>query len=215
MKNFEEKYSVSHETFLKLQTYLSLLKEWQEKFNLVSSSSLEDAWNRHFLDSVQLYKYVPETAKTLADMGSGAGFPGMVLAIIANEKTPYLKVTLIESVSKKTMYLKEVSEKTQTKVEIVNGRIEELKNKKFDVLVSRAMSSLDKLLSYALPLCKKETVCIFPKGKKYADELSEAHKKWEFKCKIEPSELSEEGKILIISNLKKKEKRNAKNSSNC
>ena len=215
MKNFEEKYSVSHETFLKLQTYLSLLKDWQEKFNLVSNSSLDDAWNRHFLDSAQLFKYVPETAKTLVDMGTGAGFPGMVLAIIANEKTPYLNVVLVESILKKTMYLKEVAEKTQTKVEIVNGRIEEIKNKKFEVITSRAMTSLDKLLSYAMPFFKKETICIFPKGKKYAEELSEAHKKWQFKCRIEPSEISDEGKILIISNLKKKkEKINAKNISN-
>ena len=114
------------------------------------------------------------------------------------------------------MYLKEVSDKTQTKVEIVNERIENLKNKKFDVITSRAMSSLDKLLLYALPFCKKETICIFPKGKKYAEELSEAHKKWQFKCKIMPNEQSDEGKILIISNLKKKkeEKSNAKNTSN-
>ena len=206
MKNFEEKYSVSHETFLKLQTYNSLLREWQEKFNLVSQSSLEDAWNRHFMDSVQLLKFIPEKAKYLIDFGSGAGFPGMVLAIILREKTPYLKVTLVESIKKKTMYLKEVAEKTQTNVEILNERIEKIKNKKYDVITSRAMSSLENLLTYAKPFCKKETICIFPKGKKYSEELAEARKKWQFKCRIEANEQSSEGKILIVSNIKEKEK---------
>jgi len=213
MKNFEKKYSVSHETFLNLQTYLSLLMEWQKRFNLVSQSSLEEAWNRHFMDSVQLLKFVPENAKSLVDFGSGAGFPGMVLAIIFKEKTPYLKTTLVESIKKKTMYLKEVAEKTQTDVEILNKRIEEIKNRKYDVITSRAMTSLEKLLSYAKPFCKKETVCIFPKGKNYAEELAEAHKKWQFECRIEASEQSSEGKILIISNIKKKEKKDAKNLS--
>ena len=128
MENFEKKYNVSHETFLSLQNYLSLLIEWQKKINLVSASSLKDAWNRHFEDSVQLFKYVPLGAKSLADFGSGAGFPGMVLAIIAKEKAPYLKITLFESIKKKTLYLKEVSQKTKTDVFIVNDRIENIKN---------------------------------------------------------------------------------------
>lgn len=207
MKNFMEKYNVSRETFESLKRYQSLLIEWQAKFNLVSQSSLDDAWNRHFLDSVQLFQYVPETAKTLVDFGSGAGFPGMVLAIIAKEKTPYLKVTLVESVKKKTLYLKEVAEKTETQVAIVNERIENLSPQKVEVITSRAMTSLAELLGYAFPFCKKETICIFPKGKKYAEELAEAHKKWLFKCSIEPSEQSEEGRILIIKNIQKKKRR--------
>ena len=187
-----EKYNVSRETFESLKRYQSLLIEWQAKFNLVSQSSLDDAWNRHFLDSVQLFQYIPETAKTLVDFGSGAGFPGMVLAIIAKEKTPYLK---------------EVAEKTETQVAIVNERIENLPPQKVEVITSRAMTSLAELLGYAFPFCKKETICIFPKGKKYAEELAEAHKKWLFKCSIEPSEQSEEGRILIIKNIQKKKGR--------
>ena len=207
MKNILEKYNVSHETIEQLKLYLSLLQEWQSKFNLVSKSSLEDAWNRHFLDSAQLFQYIPQSAQTLVDFGSGAGFPGMVLAIMAKEKTPYLKISLVESIKKKTMYLNEVSCQTDTQVNIINDRIENLKKTKFDVITSRAMTALKDLLLYAAPFCHDKTVCIFPKGKNYALELSEAHKIWHFKCHIEANEISDEGKILIITDIAKKRRK--------
>ncbi len=196
-----EKYNVSRETFLKLKEYENLLIEWQAKFNLVSNSTLDDAWNRHFWDSVQLFKYIPDSAKVLYDFGSGAGFPGMVLAIMANEKTPYLKVKLIESTGKKTMYLNEVKQKTSTNVEIINDRIENIKPEKADVITSRAMASLVKLLEYTKGFCSKKTICIFPKGRKYQEEIDEARKKFNFDCQIFDSEVSSEGKVLIISNI--------------
>lgn len=204
MKSFEEKYNVSRETFELLKSYEKLLREWQQKFNLVSNASLEDCWNRHFLDSVQLYQYIPESAKLVYDFGSGAGFPGMVLAIMAKEKTPYLKFKLIESVRKKTLYLKEVAQMSGANVEIVNERIEKLPPEKADVITSRAMASLKELLEYTYKFCKPETVCIFPKGKKYAEEITEAKKYWNFKCLLKPSEQSEEGRILIITGLRNK-----------
>lgn len=214
MKKFTEKYNVSCETIEKLQTYQELLLEWQKKFNLVSNSSLQNIWERHFEDSAQLFEYIPENAEKLIDFGSGAGFPAMVIAIMAAEKTPYLKVTMVESIKKKTLYLNDVALKTGVDVLIKNERIENLPLEKYDVITSRAMASLVDLLKYAYPFCDDNTVCIFPKGKNYALELAEAHKKWRFKCVIEQSKVSEEGKILIITNIKKKkEKINAKNFS--
>ncbi len=198
-----QKYDVSRETLLKLRAYEASLQEWQNKFNLVSKSSLEDAWNRHFIDSMQLFKYIPQSAQSLYDFGSGAGFPGMVLAIMAAEKTPYLKVSLIESIGKKTLYLKHVSEICSVNVEIFNQRIESLPKNKVDVVTSRAMTSLSDLLGYAYPFCKKETVCIFPKGKKHQEEIDEAKKHWQFECQIHPSETSSEGVILVITKLAK------------
>ena len=198
-----QKYDVSRETLLKLRAYEASLQEWQNKFNLVSKSSLDDAWNRHFIDSMQLFKYIPQSAQSLYDFGSGAGFPGMVLAIMAAEKTPYLKVSLIESIGKKTLYLKHVSEICSVNVEILNQRIESLSKNKVDVITSRAMTSLNDLLSYAYPFCKKETVCIFPKGKKHQEEIDEAKKHWQFDCQIHPSETSPEGVILVITKLAK------------
>ena len=214
MKKFTEKYNVSCETIEKLKTYQELLLEWQKKFNLVSNSSLQNVWERHFEDSAQLFDYIPEDAESLIDFGSGAGFPAMVIAIMSVEKTPYLKVTMVESIKKKTLYLNEVALKTGVDVEIKNDRIENLPLKKYDVITSRAMASLVDLLKYAYPFCSEKTVCLFPKGKNYSLELAEAHKKWRFKCSIEQSKVSEEGKILIITDIKKKkEKRNAKNFS--
>ncbi|MBS7093845.1 MAG: 16S rRNA (guanine(527)-N(7))-methyltransferase RsmG [Azospirillum sp.] len=197
-------YDVSRETIDKLKTYEASLNEWQNKFNLVSLSSLADGWNRHFLDSMQLFQYIPSNARTLYDLGSGAGFPGMVLAIMAMEKTPYLKVSLIESIGKKTLYLKHVAELTGTKVNIYNKRIEELPAEKVDVITSRALTALDNLLNYASRFCGSHTVCIFPKGKKHAEEIAEAKKHWDFDCRIIPSSQSDEGVILIITHLNKR-----------
>ena len=214
MKKFIEKYNVSCETIEKLKTYQELLFEWQKRFNLVSNSSLEDVWNRHFADSAQLYKYIPQYANNLIDFGSGAGFPAMVLAIMGLEKTPYLNVSMVESIKKKTLYLKDVADKTGVDVNIINDRIENLPSIKYDVITSRAMASLIDLLKYSVRFCHQKTVCIFPKGKNYKEELAEAHKAWRFKCIIEASEVSDEGKILIITNIrKKKDKKNAKNFS--
>ena len=201
MENIMEKYNVSRETFNKLKIYEATLKEWQNKFNLVSNKSLEDAWNRHFLDSIQLIKFVPKEAKILYDFGSGAGFPGMVLAIIAAEQMPDLRVSLIESIKKKTLYLNTVQSLCGVRTTIINDRVENLTLKKADVITSRAMCNLKDLLKYAYSLANKKTTMIFPKGKSYQKELENAKKTWRFNCRIEANEVSDEGVILIINNL--------------
>ena len=201
MKNTVMENSVSRETLERVKAYEASLHEWQKKFNLVSNASLEDAWNRHFLDSMQLFNFIPKTARSLCDFGSGAGFPGMVLAIMAKEKTPYLKVSLIESIKKKTLYLNEVNKITEANAVIINDRIENIPPQSFDVITSRAMASLKDLLNYTKKFFGKNTVCIFSKGKSYAEEIAEAEKFWKFDCKIVPSEMSSEGVILIITNL--------------
>ena len=204
MENFIKKYDVSRETYDKLKTYEVLLHEWQAKFNLVSNSTLEDSWNRHFLDSAQLFKLIPSNAKTMLDFGSGAGFPGMVIAVMANEKTPYLKISLVESTSKKTVYLNEVKTQLDLDVEILNKRVEAIEPNKVDVITSRAMTSLDELFQYSYRFCSDETTCIFPKGKKHLEEIKTAKRFWRFDCQIIDSEQSDEGKILLITNLKRK-----------
>lgn len=204
MKNFMDEYSVSRETFERLKTYEKSLHEWQKRFNLVSNASLEHAWERHFLDSAQLFKLIPDGTRTLVDFGSGAGFPGMVLAIMAAEKTPYLNFRLVESIGKKTLYLNEVKKIAGlNNVEIVNDRIENIETMAADVITSRAMCSLKELLKYARKFAGPQTVGIFPKGKKYSEEISEARKEWSFDCRIVPSEVSEEGVVLVITKIKK------------
>lgn len=204
MKNFMNKYGVSRETFTRLKAYEASLHEWQNKFNLVSNASLSQAWERHFLDSAQLFSLIPEKAETLVDFGSGAGFPGLVLAIMAAEKTPYLKLRLIESIKKKTLYLNEVVKLTGiNNVEVINDRIENIKTKTVDVITSRAMCALTELLKYTQKFAGPKTVCIFPKGKKFPEEISEAQKEWSFIYQAVPSEQSNEGAILVITDIKK------------
>lgn len=204
MENFCDTYNVSRETYLKLEKYCQSLSKWQQRFNLVSNTTVSDAWNRHFIDSIQLFSLIPTKAKSLLDMGTGAGFPGMVLAIVANEKAPCLKVTLVESITKKTLYLNYVKDLTDADVEIINGRVEQLKSRHFDVIMARAMTALEDLFVYAYPLLSKKGICIFPKGKKYAEEIAVARNKWFFDCKTVKSCTSDESEILIITNLVKK-----------
>lgn len=206
MENFCKTYNVSRETYSKLELYRQSLLEWQQKFNLVSSASLSDAWNRHFADSAQLFDLIPANAKTLLDMGSGAGFPGMVLAIMAEEKTPYLKVTLAESIAKKTLYLNHVKEVTAANVKILNTRVENIKGR-FDVITARAVTGLSDLLKYAFPLLSRGGICIFPKGKTAEEEISSAKTKWSFDFESVPSKTSDEGQILIIRNLFEKRRK--------
>ena len=136
------------------------------------------------------------------DFGSGAGFPGLVLATVLQERTPYLKVKLIESIKKKTLYLNAVVELLKLdNVEVLNDRIENIKKVTADVITSRAMCNLNDLLQYASGFCGKKTKCIFPKGKKYAEEISEAQKNWNFNYELVQSISSDEGMIIVITDL--------------
>lgn len=204
MENLECKYTVSRETMDKLKAYEASLHEWQKRMNLVSKNSLEGAWKRHFLDSMQLFSLLPQQG-VVYDFGSGAGFPGMVLAVMAAEKTPYLKFRLVESIKKKTLYLNEVKKITEiSNAEILNKRIEEIPAEAADVITSRAMASLSDLLNYAQKFCTRKTKCIFLKGKSYADEISEAEKLWKFNAEVLPSQENDEGVILIITDIHKR-----------
>lgn len=196
-----EKYNVSRETFERLKAYEASLKEWQNKFNLVSRSSLENAWERHFKDSVQLIDFIPKNAETMFDFGSGAGFPGMVIAIMAAEKMPNLKVNLVESIKKKTVYLNAVKELCGVNVNIINDRIENLPPVKADVITSRAMCNLSDLLKYSYKFSTRKTTMIFPKGKNYQEELSVALRNWRFEYKAEKNAVGGDGVILIVNNL--------------
>ena len=152
MENFIKKYNVSRESFFCLEKCVSLLQEWQEKFNLVSRHSLEDVWSRHIEDSARLFKYIDEDVHLIYDLGSGAGFPAMVLAIMAKEKRPEMRFKLIESITKKTVYLNVVKNSLGLdNVEVINDRVENLKLPKADMITARAMTSLDNLCQYSLP----------------------------------------------------------------
>ena len=203
-KAFQTDYGVSYETIHKLSVYEEMLIFWNEKFNLVAASTLPAIWTRHFSDSAQLMRYIPEEGRTLADMGAGAGFPGLVLAIMAQEKKSPLHIHEIESTGKKADFLQAVVDKLSLNVTIHRERIESLRDLKADVITARALKTLPELLKYANYLTHKDTVHLFPKGRNLAEELTEAKKCWTFTQEIHPSRSDESGSVLILKNLRYK-----------
>jgi 16S rRNA (guanine527-N7)-methyltransferase len=183
--------NVSDEAFLKLKTYENLLKKWQKTINLVGNSTVNSAFERHFLDSARLLNHIPDMNIKLVDMGSGAGFPGMVLAILGVKD-----VHLIESDSRKAAFLQNVSRETNTPLTLYNNRIEDCKIPDIDIITARALAPLGNLLGYMIKLEGKNG--LFHKGAQYEAEILEAREKWEFSAEIYPAST---GKIIRISNL--------------
>lgn len=193
---------VSHETFQKLVSYEETLKKWQKKINLVSNNTIDTTWERHFVDSIQMYNLIPQGTTNLADFGSGAGFPGLVLALLSTENNNVFDVTLIESDLRKTLFLKEVARINSINVEIVNKRIEKTEYCLYDVVTARALASLDLLFKYSAPFLKENSKLIFLKGQSYKEEIAEAKKNWVFDCEEQKSITNPESVILTITNLK-------------
>lgn len=197
-------YNVSRETIAKLQQFAELLKEWNQKMNLVSRNSIDVLWERHILDSAQLIEYIPLTTKKLLDIGSGAGFPGIVLAILMQEKIPQARITLVESITKKTLYLKDVCEHLKlSNVRVENTRVENLQISAPDVITARAVAALDILCGYMAKISGANTESLFLKGQSYKEEIAVAQKQWRFDLDVLPNKYSEDGVILKISRLRK------------
>ena len=190
---------VSRETLSRLKAYIGLLTDWNARHNLVSKASLEDVWQRHVWDSAQLAPLVPEAAKTLADLGSGAGFPGLVLALLLEHR---VAVTLFEATRKKADFLRTVAERLGLAVAVRSERIEDVAKKRFDVVTARACAPLPKLLEYAQHFAGPGTVCLFLKGQNVGVELTEAHKSWRMKVRQHPSLTHPFGAILEIRELR-------------
>lgn len=159
---------------------------------------MEDAWRRHFLDSAQLVAYVPQDAKTLVDLGSGAGFPGLVLAELLRGR---VAVTLFEATAKKAAFLKAAADKMSLDVTIRNVRMEEAAPQTFDVITARACAPLASLLSYAQQFVGPNSVCLFLKGQNVGSELTETHKSWRMKVRQIPSLTDPSGVILELREL--------------
>lgn len=183
----------------KLGIYNALLRKWQKAVNLVSPATLDEAPVRHFLDSAQLLRHIPDRAAVLADIGSGAGFPGLVLAVLGMQN-----VHLVESDGKKVEFLKCVSRETQTPVTIHHGRIETCQLPPIDILTARALAPLSDLLGFMYNIKEnKQAYGLFLKGEKWEEEIRQAREVWTFAAKAHPSLTSDTGKIIEINNLTK------------
>jgi len=194
---------VSRETYEKLEIFNKTLIKWQKSINLVSKSSLKHIWTRHFLDSAQLYNFTKNVHGNILDMGSGAGFPGIILAMMGNEN-----INVVEADQRKCTFMREVARLSNTSLEIHNCRIEELQFINPDLIVSRALAPLKKLIEYVENhtyknklSTKKIPNMLFLKGKLYNEELIELKKVRDFEFKVYPSITNEYGKIIFINNL--------------
>ncbi len=197
--DFARDSEVPRETLERLTNHARLLVERNAHLNLVAESTLPDMWRRHFWDSAQLAPLVPKGAKTLVDLGSGAGFPGLVLAVVLDR--PGLKVHLIDSTQKKCRFLEEVAKATRAPVEVHWSRAEELPDLKADVVTARAVAPLTKLLGLAHPFFAAGTTGLFLKGRGLPAELTDASESWTLHAETIQSRSDPSGSILRVTGL--------------
>jgi len=195
---FAARCDVSRETLDRLRRYDELLRRWQNAINLVSAASLTDVWRRHFWDSAQLLPLIPADARSLLDVGSGAGFPGLVLAILGVKG-----VTLVESDGRKCAFLREVARETGAAVTIHAERVERLSDRipPPDIITSRAVASLDLLLDRIKLYITPNTICLFHKGRRVDGEIEQARKRWTMQLEKIPSETDPSGVILKLEDI--------------
>ncbi len=187
----------------KLTLYADLLTQWQKAVNLVAPTTLDEIWHRHFADSAQILP-LAQDAKRWIDLGTGAGFPGLVIAILlANHKN--CTVHLIESNGRKCAFLSEVARKTNAPVRIHEGRIESIAQGgrlgPADVVTSRALAPLGSLLKLAEGFFAEQTVGLFLKGREAQQEIRDAEKHWRFDHTAKPSQTSADGWVVEVRKL--------------
>lgn len=201
-EKFAARFDVSRETLERFDIYADLLRKWNKRINLVSPGTLDEIWERHFLDSAQLVDLAPAGVKRWVDLGSGAGFPGLVVAILAREKRPNMETHLVESDKRKGVFLHEVARNTGTRIHIHNRRIENLDPLRADVISARALAPLVDLLPMQLRHGSGNALGLFPKGRRYLAEIEDASTDYHFDVETTPSEVDDEGVVLAIRNVK-------------
>ena len=190
---------VPRETYFKLSDYLALVEKWQQTINLVSSTTFKHMWTRHVIDSAQLYRYI-ESQGPVVDLGSGAGFPGLVLAVMGIKD-----MTLIESDIRKSVFLKEAARVTGATVTIRNSRAESIDLKYYSILVARGFARLASLLHTIQSTLTSAHRLLLLKGKGFISEISECQEKWHFDYKIIPSITDSQSAIIEIQQIRKRE----------
>lgn len=195
--------NVSRETIAALQQVEALVRRWNPTVNLVSKASLDTLWSRHILDSAQVFSICPKLAESWVDLGSGGGFPGLVVAVLAKELRPDLAVTLVEADKRKAAFLRQAAKALDVQVGVRSERIESLHPQSADVLSARALAPLPILLGFAEAHLATDGICVFPKGARHVDELADARTKWSFDVDTRPSMSDPEAAILVIRNIRR------------
>jgi len=197
-KEIIKKFKLNDNQLIGIENYLKQLIKFNTHTNLVGKSTLENPWINHVLDSLQILPHIKNKQKSILDMGSGAGLPGAILNICGCKN-----VTLVDSNGKKINFLKNLNNELEVSFKVILGRLENIGTLGFDIITSRALANLDKLLTYSQKFIKKNTVLIFLKGKAVNEELIDAQKNWTFILEKHQSFSDERGTLLIIKNLKK------------
>lgn len=195
---WEKFYGVSRGTHQRLESFALLLKKWQTKINLISKSDVDNLWQRHIVDSAQAIQYIPRGSR-IVDLGSGAGFPGIILSILGAGE-----ITLIESDGRKSAFLLEAISTLGLRASVLTKRIEDVSEGGFDVVTARGLTSLKELLPMAFPLMGDGAFCLFHKGKKWAIEIEEAKQEWVFDQTIFESATDKTGVIVKLSAIRKR-----------
>ncbi len=192
-------FDVSRETIERLQIYGRLLRAWNPKINLVAPSTLDDLWSRHFADSAQLYDLAPRSFSHWADLGSGGGFPGLVIAILAQEKMQTSEITLVESDARKSAFLRTVLRETGASATVLTERAERVQPLAASVVSARALAPLPRLLAYAYRHLAPGGVALLPKGENWEKELSDAESEWHFSYLLSKSMVHHNSVILSVT----------------
>ena len=188
---------VSRETTDRLRALERLLVKWNPAINLVSKATLPQAWDRHILDSAQIYQLAPPSSHWV-DLGSGGGFPGLVIACLATELRPELKVTLVESDQRKATFLRQAARELSLNTAVISARIEAVDPLAADILSARALAPLTDLLAFADRHMRPEGTALFPKGVSWRDEVARAQEGWHFDSVTHPSATDPNGAILAV-----------------
>ena len=190
---------ISNEQFEELQNYVKFLLDYNNKINLIGKSTIEDIWNRHIIDSLQIIRLIKNKNIKIADLGSGAGLPGIPLSI-AGMPT----IELFEKSPRKCEFLELAKKYSKNKIIVRNENLYDVKDNTFDLIVSRALASIDILLGFSQNLIKENSELIFLKGKKIYEEIDETKKHWNIEYQLFDSLTSNEGKIIKIKKFSKK-----------
>lgn len=195
--------NVSRETLVRLQTLADLLVKWSPRINLVSKSTMTSLWERHILDSVQVLRCAPNQALHWVDIGSGGGFPGLVVALMEGEPDAPQKVTLIESDQRKCAFLRTVLRETGVKASVLTERIEKAPPQEADILSARALADLPLLFDFAERHLSPDGTALFPKGASWQKELKSVQESWSFDCEVVKSITDSQAVILKVGELKR------------
>ncbi|MBL6621818.1 MAG: 16S rRNA (guanine(527)-N(7))-methyltransferase RsmG [Rickettsiales bacterium] len=200
--NFKQIYSylnnnfnVSRETYQKLEKFTLLLEENNSYYNLIGKNTIDNMWERHIIDAIQLLALI-EKNKLIIDFGSGAGIPGLILSICGRD------VISVESIAKKIRFQEKIKDEFGLNVKLINDRVENIKIKKNIIVVARAVAPLEKLFQLSNHLLLDGNKALFMKGRNYKEEINKAEKKWKFKFKEYKSKTSKDSVILSIKDLK-------------